>query len=129
MRAKYKRQRGSIALVTVVVIGGILLATGIAVVMLSADLSIATKNYSAKVLMESTLRTCLEESLFRVKADDAFTGNVTYSNGGGDCSALVEDDPVIPETKIVTVDAAYNEYASQQEFTVDISSEPFQVVE
>ena len=79
--------------------------------------------------MESTLRTCLEESLFRVKADDTFTGTVSYSNGGGVCTALVENDPVIPDTKVVTVDASYDVYSSEKTFTVDISSEPFQVSE
>jgi hypothetical protein len=120
---------GSIALITVIVISGILLASGIAVVMLSADLAMSSKNYTAKVRMETALRTCLEESLFRVKSDLDFEGNVSYTNGYQECNALVEDDPVTPDVKIISVEASVEDYVTSDVFRADVSSEPFQLID
>ena len=126
---KQNRTEGSIALITVIVISGILLASGIAVILLSADLAIASQDYSAKVRMESALRTCLEESLFRVKGDIDFVGDVSYTNGFQQCSSVVSDDPITPDVKIISVDASYDGYGTTDEFSVDVSSEPFQILD
>jgi len=124
-----KNTKGTIALVTVIVLSGILLSSGIAVVLLSADLALSSKNYAAKVRMETALRTCLEESLFRIKADLDFVGNVSYTNGHQECSALVENDPVTPDVKIITVNASFENYGTSDVFRADVSSEPFQLIE
>lgn len=123
------RTEGNIALITVIVVSGILMASGIAVVLLSTDLALSSKNYAAKVRMETALRTCLEESLFRVKADLDFVGNVSYTNGNQECSALVENDPVTPNMKIITVNASFESYGTSDVFRADVSSEPFQLIE
>ncbi len=121
--------RGSVALITVIVLCGILLVSGITIVLMSADLTLSTENYSARTHLDMSLRTCIEESLQRVKMDVTYTGDISFSWNGDSCSATVDDDPVIPGVKRITVDASFEEYEAQREYGYDVSVEPFEPVD
>ena len=122
-------ERGSIALITVIVISGILLASGIALTLLSADLALSTENYSARIRLEGSVRTCLEESLHHIKINKSFTGLVEYSENGDSCTADVSDDPGDPNMKVIVIEAAFEEFEANRTHRVDVTTEPFQLLE
>lgn len=127
MRIKRKK-KGMIALVTVIVISGILLVTGIALVLASADLAMSAKGYAAKVNLQSTMRTCLEESIYKLKFDDTFTGQISHSGSSGSCTADVSDD-INPGIKNIDVTTLYGDYTNGKLFQVDVSQEPYQLLD
>ena len=117
------------ALITVIVLSGVLLASGIAIVLMVADLAIATESFTSRFRLEGTVRTCLEESLFKVKADPEFVGLVSYTNSGDSCDADVSDDLVDPSIKIVDITASIDGFSLVRSYSVDISQEPFQILD
>ena len=124
-----KEQKGSIALLTVIVVTAILLASGMSLVLVSSDLIIASKDYSNVQRISLVQRTCLEESLSRVKKNDSFTGTVAYNGGQDTCSSLVENDPVNPSIKVLTITGTTDGYSLVDVVHVDISVEPYHIVE
>ena len=123
------RIKGSIALVTVIVVSGILLATGVVIVLANADLALSAEGFLAQVHIDTTERTCLEECLYRVKLDPDFRGMVNFSNESGACTADITTDPIDPNIIEVDVTVAADEFARNSTIRVDISSEPYEIVD
>ncbi len=121
-------QKGMIALITVFVVSGVLLVTGIAVVLVSADLAMSTKGYMSKVNLQSTSRTCLEECLYKLKFDDTFVGQVTYADDSGSCVADVSDDSS-PGIKNIDLVSTFDGYSESQTHQVDVSEEPYRLLD
>lgn len=126
-----KKIKGNVALTAVVVIGFMLLVTGTSVIILSMDLSIATKHFENGSKARLNTRTCFEEAMRALSDDDSFTGDLEYTYDGVSCTATVTDD-TDPNVKVVTVTSTATsdvDYTETSEKRVDISQDPIAVIE
>ena len=121
------RPRGTIALITVLIVSSMLLSTGVAIVLSSIDLTLSASNINGKLAAEGLIRTCLEESMMKLKYDPAYTGNVNYNNGQGSCTAVISDN-ANPDYKDVSVTTDAQGYVMNSNYTADISQNPFELV-
>ena len=87
------QKEASVSLTTVLLTGTILLLIGLTVIINAVDLANASKdsvNYELN-LMRS--RSCLEESLNKIKINYTFIGSVSITYSDGACTATVAADP------------------------------------
>lgn len=115
-------KKGSIALTTVIVLTGILLLGGITLTLNSIDLSSGTKDYFARNLAETRLRSCIEESLLKLKSNQAFAGNVVVTYSDGNCTSVISNESAT--VKILTITSTVDEYTLSEIKRVDISTDP-----
>jgi hypothetical protein len=119
---------GSVALITVLIITATLLSTGVALVLISLDLSMATKDALSRQRVEAMKQTCVEESLSRLKASAGYSGTLTYSYNGDTCSSTVTTDLNDPNVRVLAVTGTTDGYSLDETVRVDISTEPFHVL-
>jgi len=125
---KFKIYKGSIALTAVIIITGILTIFGIAVVLSSADVAISAKYYEERLASDSLSRSCLEESLYRIKGSTSFVGTFAFSNGTGSCDVAISDEVGTPGVKIITVDTSVDGSSLDYEYRVDVGVSPFEIL-
>lgn len=126
---KKEYKKGSVALTSVIIITAILMFGGITAVISSLDVTNATVNNvyieKAKVLGG----TCFQESLHRVKTLPEFTGDVTFTDiDGNTCTSTVSDN-VTPDLKDINTTSTYNDHTYSFLKRVDISSDPFMIID
>ncbi len=126
MRHKYSE--GTVALTTVLIISAILLIGGVTVILSGIDLTISTKNFETNRILQGVERTCLEESLNRVKSSSSFTGNITFTEAPTTCTASVSNDPLHVNFKVIAVTSSKGSYTINHTYTVDISQSPFEIL-
>ncbi len=119
--------KGSVALTTVLVISAVLLMGGVTLVLTSMDLALSTKDYESKITMTSLSRTCLEESLIRLKSDPNYVGTVSYSNDGS-CTANITIDGVNPGYRNINVVSILGDHTLNDQNIVDVSTSPYQII-
>lgn len=124
-----KGERASVGLTTVLIITAILLSGGITIALINVDMAFASKNFASRNVAELIGVTCFEESMREFKSSTAFVGEVNYSNTVGSCLATVSNDPVDPNVKLVEIESTVGEYVYSYLKEVDISTEPFSVLE
>jgi hypothetical protein len=108
---------------------GVLISSGIIVLMSSMDLATSSKDSFNLYLNEMRSRSCLEEGLIRIKNDPTYTGqaSITYTNGL--CTVDISNDPSNPVMKIFLVNSTVDTYNYSITKKVDISQEPYLIVE
>ncbi|MDD3661959.1 MAG: hypothetical protein PHG63_02730 [Candidatus Dojkabacteria bacterium] len=126
---KNRSDSGSVALITVIVITGLLLATGIAAVLTSADLAVSVRDHQHKMRVGHVVRSCLEEALLRIKDDESFAGNFSFSMVGGSCEVGVGVDPLDPDLRTIDIVSTADGFEKSRQYTVNISLNPYQLVE
>lgn len=123
-----KSERGNVALSTVIIVCSVLLLGGVALVLASANLAHSTKNYESRMILEGISRTCLEESLIKLKSEPTYEGQVQYSNSHGSCTATIATDLVDPDLKNIVSESELDEYLLTSTTVVDVSTSPFQII-
>lgn len=122
-----KKLKGNISLTTVIVTSTILLLMGLTILFSTMDLAYSSKNIFNYELNLLRSRSCLEESLIRMKNNTAFTGTAPITFTDGNCSAVVTNDPVLSNIKLVAITSVVNEYTYLLNKKVDISTVPYTV--
>ena len=128
MIRNFINKKGSIALTLVLVTSSMLLVSGVTVLLLSIDLTLSSKNINNRLLAEIRATTCFEESMFKLKLNTSFTGNVDYSYADGSCSGTIAQDAGNPNHKIIDVSGTIDEYTHNAEYVVDVSTSPISVL-
>jgi hypothetical protein len=118
--------KGNITLTTVLFVSVILLLGGITLVITNIDFTLASKGFYNGTLAQIRSRTCLNDSLLRLKTNTAYTGSFTISFTDGTCSATVANGSSA-NTKTISLSAAVNGYSYSQTKNVDTSVIPFRV--
>jgi hypothetical protein len=122
-----RKQSGSIALTTVIIITAILLSGGITLLLTSIDLSNMRKGQTATTKAQFQYQSCLEEAVRRIKLNSSYTGTITVNPSGTLlCTAVVTNDSN-PTNKVVVTTVTINNYT--QEFTRKVSSTTLQIIE
>lgn len=123
------KENGNIALLLVIVLMGILLVSGVVIALMAADIAVTSKGLMTSVRLNGTVRTCLEETLFTLKSQPHYTDQVSYAHNQESCTAEITNDEILPGVKHVVIDAMVDDATMQQAFSIDVTTEPFQVIE
>jgi hypothetical protein len=125
---KHLVKNGSITLTTVLVVGAILLASGVSLILTTIDLGSASKNYFNANLANIRSTTCLEEGFYKLRKDTTFTGNINFSYSDGNCSVSIQNDAQNSQTKILSISSTLSSYNSTRTVRVDTSANPFSII-
>lgn len=116
---------GNIALTTVLVFSGMLVLTGITIIIQAIDFGGSTSSYTHQIYAQNTAFSCLEESLFKISGNTAYTGTFQISStNGGTCDATVSGTA---PNKSVSIESSYRTANYNTTKTVDTSQTPFSV--
>ncbi len=97
--------KGYVALTTVLVILPILLLTGIDSLYRNMTTLITGKMTYDSHILKSHSETCLEETVYKIKRNIAYTGTYSLSLDNWSCEIEVEDKLGNPGIKIITIEA------------------------
>lgn len=122
-----RKQNGSIALLTVLALVIMLVSVGSALVISSTDYLISGRSFSERLTLDSIMRTCLEEGMYRLKKEKSFTGTVTYAQDSASCSIVISEENGDPNKRLIEIDAATDGYAQSGVFHADTTSKPYVV--
>lgn len=81
-----KENKGYIALVSVIILGGILLAVVASVSLLSYHRGATEIDYQSKQLSFFLAYSCLDHALLQLASDKSYSGNETHYIGSFECS-------------------------------------------
>lgn len=124
IKTNKKRYKGVVALTTMLVVMAVLTASGIALVYTSINLRNSTQAYYHSKLASVYMSNCLEESVDRLKYDQAFTGTFNFSQNGENCDVTVSNDPQ-PDVKVIDITSISDSYQVDKQFRLDISDYPY----
>lgn len=118
-------KRASITLTTLIVLSSILLAGGISFILSSVDIRYVSNDSFDRVLLDIHMRTCLEESVYKVTTDNTYTGNFLVTIDEKECSITITNSGL--NTKNVAISGTYSNKTSYKNYAIDISDTPYQV--
>lgn len=116
---------GNIALTTVLVFSGMLVLTGITIIIQAIDFGSSTSSYTHQIYAQNTSFSCLEESLFKISSNPSYTGSFQISStNGGTCDATVTGTA---PNKSVSIESSYRSSNYNTTKSIDTSQTPFTV--
>lgn len=107
-KGKKKKILGYIALTTVLVILPLLLLTGIDSIYTNISLLISGKMQYDYNNLEINAESCLEESVYKIKKNRAFTGPLTITRDEWNCTSQISDKVDNLGVKIIEIIAVDN---------------------
>lgn len=114
---KINKQKGSIALISILIISAIL----ILLVLGSSEGNISTSyqylNKESGKTSYYTAEACLEETIIRIEADTTFSGT-TLAIGDTTCQSTVSNDT----PKLVLINVNYGNYSENFQATVSVTT-------
>ncbi|MBI2356801.1 hypothetical protein HYV12_01995 [Candidatus Dojkabacteria bacterium] len=120
--------RGYVALTCVLIMIPLLLLTGVSSLYENITLlSISKMNYDSQVL-KSNSETCIEETVYALKRDTAFTGSKIFNGEGWTCTVTIENkggDPTIKLLTLTSSDGNGIETISKKELNTNLN--PFEL--
>jgi hypothetical protein len=124
---KAKRLQGNISLTTVILVGALLIISGMAVLGNAIDVAMSTKSYFNRNIAEIRLVTCIEESMYKFTKNPNYTGtfSVTYSDGS--CQATVTDIGGDPTKKNLALSATVNSFTVTRTKKADTTTSPMSI--
>ncbi len=125
---KKDTKSASVALTTVVLLSGILLVTAVAIVISNLDISMAIKNVESFNIAKLNTFSCIEESIYKLKFEPTFTGNIVVNDLNDSCTAVVSND-ANPNYKTITSTSNTDGTNYTTTITVDISMNPFEIIQ
>ncbi len=121
-----KKEKGSIALTSVIILSTMLLLAGIGLIVATIDLTVATKSFYNINTARTEARGCLEESLYKITRNTSYTGTFSLTYSTGSCSATVAND-VPSTTKIVTITGTVDSNNVTVVKKIDTAVSPFNI--
>lgn len=128
-RLKKHTADASIALITVIIVSAILLAIGTSLVISSMDLTMSSKNALASTYSYSLRRTCLEEAMYKLRYDSSYSIGITVNTEKGTCTATILPHDTEPDMRFIDITTQYDNYTTEETKTVDLSQNPFEIVD
>lgn len=117
-----KKQSGYIALTTVLIVTTILVLGGVTLAISAVDYNISVEGSTTSVLMKNTNSACLEESLYRLKNNSAYTGTFTVALNSESCSGTVSNLTGYPLVRRVVITSTNETFTSTDTFNVDTAN-------
>lgn len=116
---------GNIALTTVLVFSGMLVLTGITIIIQAIDFGGSTSSYTHQIYAQNTSFSCLEESLFKISSNTSYTGSFQISLiNGGTCNATISGTA---PNKSVSIESSYRTANYNTTKAINTGQTPFSV--
>lgn len=128
LKKQNQPKQAVISLTTVLVVSAVLLASGITLLLTTIDFAENTKGFDNGMVATIEIRTCLEESLNKLKPNHAYNGSFSVTFTNGSCEAIVTTDLVNSNLKLIAITSSYNQYYASKNYQVDISQSPFNII-
>jgi len=123
-----KKIAGYIALTTVLVILPLLLLSGINTIYTNITLLITGKMQYDYNILEINAESCLEESVYKIKKNRAFTGTFTITRTDWNCTSVISDKPDNFGVKIIQITAVdQNENHVKMTKELNTNTDPFEI--
>lgn len=125
---KKKKLVGYIALTTVLVILPLLLLSGIDTIYTNISLLISGKMQYDYNILEINAESCLEESVYKIKKNRAFTGSFVITRTDWNCTSIISDKTGHLGVKIIEV-AATDENENHVKISKELNTntDPFEI--
>lgn len=103
-----KRIRGNISLTTVILVGALLIVSGMAVLSNAMDIALSTKSYVNRQFAELRTVSCIEEGMRQLTRNASFTGTRSIAFSDGNCEVIVSNLDGEPNRKMMVITSDYN---------------------
>lgn len=113
---------GNISLTTVILVGALLIVSGMAVLSNAMDISLSTKSYLNRSMVDLRVITCIDEGMYRLAQNVTYTGSFTVTYPNGSCQVTVAI--VNATTKSITSTGIYGSYQATRTKQVNTSVSP-----
>jgi hypothetical protein len=120
-------KKANISLTTVIVVGAVLFLIGATLMVSTLDLLSATKGFAGMQISQVNARSCLEESLAKIKTNPAYTGTNSVTLATGTCSFSITNYQNNVTQKLIVLTGQYNGTKYQMTKLADISQSPYQI--
>ncbi|PIY16829.1 hypothetical protein CO112_02200 [Candidatus Dojkabacteria bacterium CG_4_9_14_3_um_filter_150_Dojkabacteria_WS6_41_13] len=124
---KQKRAKGNISLTTVILVGALLIVSGMAVLSNAIDIAMSTKSYFNRTMTDIRTSTCIEEGMRKLVKLSSYTGTVSVTYPDGSCQVVIADVVGDPTHKTMAITTTYNEYTLLRNKKVNITTNPMSV--
>ena len=121
-----KNKKGTITLTTVILFTAMLMIAGVTLTLTSIDLSNNTKSFNNINLAQIRSSTCIEESVYRVKASTSYTGTFTSTYSDGSCVGTITNDSA-PSRKVASITSSVGTSNYVTIKYIDYSTTPFTI--
>lgn len=123
-RAKALRLRGNISLTTVIIVGALLIVSGMAVLSNAIDVSMSTKSYFNRIIGDMRVAACLEEGMYKISRTPTFVGTVSLTYPDGSCQVVVDNIGGDPTKKSLAVTGVFGEFTVTRTKKADTTTSP-----
>lgn len=114
--------KGNISLTTVILVGALLIVSGMAVLSNAMDISLSTKSYLNRSMVDLRVLTCIDEGMYRLAQNVTYTGSFTVTYPDGSCEVTVST--VNATTKTITSTGIYGSYRATRTKQVNTAVTP-----
>ncbi|MFZ6021984.1 MAG: hypothetical protein ACOYT9_00755 [Patescibacteria group bacterium] len=119
-----KRITGNVSLTTVIVVGALLIVSGMGLLANAIDVAMSTKSYFNQSLAGLQITSCVEEGMYKITKDVAFTGTVTVNYSDGNCQVVISNVGGNTSKKRLLVTAVVGDYTVTREKFADTTTSP-----
>lgn len=125
---KQSKQKGYIALTTVLVIIPLLLATGVNLAYKSITAALVGKLEFNHNMLEVNAESCLEETVRKIKFNTLFEGTMIMEQPSWQCSSIVTNKRGVSGVKVLNIQAQdENQNVVLLNKELNINTDPFEI--
>jgi len=118
------RLQGNISLTTVIIVGTLLIVSGMAVLSNAIDVSMSTKSYFNRIVTDIRVAACLEEGMYKISRTPAFVGTVSLIYPDGSCQVVIDNIGGDVTKKSLLVTGVYGEFTVSRSKKADTTTNP-----
>lgn len=119
-----RKLRGNVSLTTVIVVGALLIVSGMGLLANSIDIALSTKAYFNQTLADLRVTSCIEEGMFKITKDVAFTGTVSVTYTDGNCETVISNVGGNTSKKRLLITSTVGDYSVTREKFADTTVSP-----
>lgn len=121
------RLKANISLTTVILVGALLIVSGMAVLSNAIDVAMSTKSYFNKAMADIRVSTCIEEGMYKLTKLSTFTGTVSVTYSDGNCQVVISNIGGDPTKKNLQVTAVYGQFTVTRTKKGDTATTPMSI--
>lgn len=119
-----KKVAGNISLTTVIMVGAILIVSGMAVLSNAIDISMSTKSYFNRTMADIRISSCIDEGMYRLTKQPTYTGTVSVTYTDGTCQVVITNIGGDVTKKNLAVTATFSNFTATRVKKADTTTSP-----
>lgn len=118
---------GNISLTTVILVGAILIVSGMAVLSNAIDIAMSTKSYFNRNMADLRASTCIDEGMYKIAKQSTYTGTTTVNYADGNCVVVITNIGGDPTKKNLAITARYGLFTVTRTKRADTATTPISI--